>query len=344
MASPVLNDDSLRLRGGSLVNDRWSFQSGSIVVVQAACPQSGESNYQVSLLIDWGDGLNATEREVTVGHRIQFEHVFEEPGDYSISLQAVNSSGLRSASKSVPIRIEPIKARQRNLSKWRGLALPVATLGTAIEAVQSVFPATDYRLAAGAITGERRLVIVVVGDASDLLEAEYVLTQPGRLISSGRVLAVNGSILTVDTDLVDDYDPQRAVLEVVRRPLSSRVRDVINSAGPGLFLVSTDEALVRGSFIMNLATRRGERLMLPEFGSNLHEIPFEQNDVVSRRLLMLETADPVQQWEPRAEIKSLEIKSQDDVLSADLTYAYAGDSTEVAFSAQIPLALGGASE
>lgn len=55
-----------------------------------------------------------------------------------------------------------------------------------------------------------------------------------------------------------------------------------------------------------LATRPGERFFLPEFGSRLHELVFQQNDVVLKALARQYIVDAIKRWEKRVRITNVE--------------------------------------
>lgn len=54
-----------------------------------------------------------------------------------------------------------------------------------------------------------------------------------------------------------------------------------------------------------LSTRPGERIYIPEFGSKLPDLVFEQNDSVLHNLLAFHTADALRRWELRIDIKTV---------------------------------------
>lgn len=56
-----------------------------------------------------------------------------------------------------------------------------------------------------------------------------------------------------------------------------------------------------------LATRTGERMFIPEFGSRLPDLVFEQNDEVLHNLLSFHTAEALRRWENRIEITTITI-------------------------------------
>ncbi|MDR0350663.1 MAG: GPW/gp25 family protein [Coriobacteriales bacterium] len=55
-----------------------------------------------------------------------------------------------------------------------------------------------------------------------------------------------------------------------------------------------------------LSTRRGERVMRPDFGSSLHEYVFEPADLNTATLIKKATTDAISQWEPR--VKDLRVE------------------------------------
>ncbi len=81
--------------------------------------------------------------------------------------------------------------------------------------------------------------------------------------------------------------------------------------GPGFPLVKgvygypqTKEGidLIKDSIRQILTTRKGERVMLRNFGSNLHKLIFEPNDELLEELVRIEVEEAIKEWEPRVEI------------------------------------------
>lgn len=67
----------------------------------------------------------------------------------------------------------------------------------------------------------------------------------------------------------------------------------------GRFVMCSDEEDIRQSIYIILLTRKKERAMLPDFGSNLHDYVFELPDAASMALLRSEVISSLIQWEPR---------------------------------------------
>ena len=81
-----------------------------------------------------------------------------------------------------------------------------------------------------------------------------------------------------------------------------------------------------------LSTRPGERFFLPEFGSRLPELVFQQNDVVFRALARQYIVDAIKRWEKRVVIEGVEFS--DDTLVTDrnmalIKLAYSSIRTQV---------------
>ena len=337
MSAPQISDD-VRVRNGKLTRGRFEVPYNDPVSIAVRCSSSGTTSQTVKLHISWGDDVTVVET-VFVGQLAQFEHVYEMVGDYNISVVAVNSEGTRSVQpKTAAIRVPIVDFRKKELYRWRGLALPRTTLGIAVQTVEDTYPPVSYTLAVSSREGDFE-TFLNVATVAGLQEAEYTISQPGRVFSSGRIVAVEANKLTLDTALNDDYDANVAELEITSRAMSSsRITSVRTKDHDWLFKASTDEDLVKSSFILNLAVRKGERVMLPEFGSNLHLIPFEQNDITTRQLLQLESVDPITTWEPRAEIIAPVVKSlADNEVEINFLYRYAGGSKDSTFTALIPL-------
>ena len=67
----------------------------------------------------------------------------------------------------------------------------------------------------------------------------------------------------------------------------------------GLFNVDTDIKLIEGNIIQILGTRKGERVMLPDFGSKILDFIFEPLDHITCALLRIEIIDAIKKWETR---------------------------------------------
>ena len=67
----------------------------------------------------------------------------------------------------------------------------------------------------------------------------------------------------------------------------------------GLFSVDSDIKLIEGNIIQILGTRKGERVMLPLFGSRILDFIHEPLDHITCALLRFELINAIKMWEPR---------------------------------------------
>lgn len=65
---------------------------------------------------------------------------------------------------------------------------------------------------------------------------------------------------------------------------------------------------IREGMRVVLATALGERIMLPQFGTDLRERLFEPNTVATRRLIQKRIESALQRWEPRVAVESIAVE------------------------------------
>jgi phage baseplate assembly protein W len=106
----------------------------------------------------------------------------------------------------------------------------------------------------------------------------------------------------------------------------------------GYFETRTDEELIEGNILQILGTRRGERVMLPLFGSKIRELIHEPLDSITLQLMKVEVVDAIKMWEPRVVLKTAELRGypQNFQVVAYLHYLLkASDSGERVFAVNI---------
>ena len=72
------------------------------------------------------------------------------------------------------------------------------------------------------------------------------------------------------------------------------------------------EEKIEDSMYSILSTRIGERFFLPEYGSNLHLVLFEPNDMIAADLIDMYIRDALAKWEKRIEVVDIEIREIED--------------------------------
>jgi phage baseplate assembly protein W len=106
------------------------------------------------------------------------------------------------------------------------------------------------------------------------------------------------------------------------------------------FIEFTDDiqTLVKCSIHQILGTKIGERVMLPEFGSRLHELQFEPIDDVTIALARVYTIEAIEKWEPRAELNDVDIIVNPDQNRVEIygSYVIANRNITDAFAVAFP--------
>ena len=101
--------------------------------------------------------------------------------------------------------------------------------------------------------------------------------------------------------------------------------DLNNEANPDKTLLTNERAVFQA--IENLLlTSLGERLFLPEFGSRLHELPFEPVDEMTAFEIENYIVEAIRRWEPRVDLISTKITPypDDNAYVVELTFTIRG--------------------
>lgn len=79
---------------------------------------------------------------------------------------------------------------------------------------------------------------------------------------------------------------------------------------------------LRTNIINVLSTRRGERIMKPDFGSDLYKIIFEQNSQRTERLVEDEVERVIERWVPQVNLTNISINQvkNGNVLLLDVNF------------------------
>lgn len=100
----------------------------------------------------------------------------------------------------------------------------------------------------------------------------------------------------------------------------------------------SDEDALRTSIQMILFTRVGERVMLRDFGSNLHQKPFDPNDLFLRNEIVQEVQDAIAKWDDRIGIETIDIIQQEHDFIFTISFYNAKDPLRT--TAQFTVTLG----
>jgi hypothetical protein len=98
------------------------------------------------------------------------------------------------------------------------------------------------------------------------------------------------------------------------------IKQPIDKGRNGFFTPCYGKETIRNSIITILLTRLGERVYMPEFGSKLYELVFEQTDHVFQILAREYVFEALARWEPRIEILALITTFQEHTSRITLQY------------------------
>jgi phage baseplate assembly protein W len=80
----------------------------------------------------------------------------------------------------------------------------------------------------------------------------------------------------------------------------------------GYWYSQTGSSQIKSDLLCLLLTNPGERVMIPDFGTPLKKLLFEQNDVVLRNEVKRVISSAIKKWEPRIVVQNIEVSSQID--------------------------------
>jgi phage baseplate assembly protein W len=73
-------------------------------------------------------------------------------------------------------------------------------------------------------------------------------------------------------------------------------------------VLAADEANIRESIWIILATAHGERVMRPDFGCGLHDLVFALNDAATTGSVQQTVHDALVRWEPRIDVLDVDVE------------------------------------
>lgn len=91
----------------------------------------------------------------------------------------------------------------------------------------------------------------------------------------------------------------------------------------------TDKEILKASILFIVMTAKGERVMLPEFGTDIQKKVFDQNDATLQSAIENEISQAVALWDPRIEIISIETIRKENEISCKILYKDKRDQESV---------------
>jgi len=90
-----------------------------------------------------------------------------------------------------------------------------------------------------------------------------------------------------------------------------------------------DQDVLKSSILFIITTRRGERVMMPSFGSGLMERVFEQGDSVLVSNLEADIMEAVARWDDRIDLVKMNVELDGNLVSCKVIWKNAKDPLDV---------------
>ena len=90
----------------------------------------------------------------------------------------------------------------------------------------------------------------------------------------------------------------------------------------GLFAEASNEELIDGNIMQILGTRKGERVMLPRFGTRIWEYIHEPLDGPTKLFLKTEITEALEEWEDRIKLRGISFSTGEDAGLLKIRIAY----------------------
>lgn len=99
---------------------------------------------------------------------------------------------------------------------------------------------------------------------------------------------------------------------------------------------ATDNELIRQSLVQIVSTTKGERVMRPDFGTNIINYIFDNNDDLLAELIRSDVFSAVGRYESRVILTDVQVVRSDETVDVTLQYVVtftgAADSVGVSYS------------
>ncbi|MDR2523399.1 MAG: GPW/gp25 family protein [Synergistaceae bacterium] len=105
----------------------------------------------------------------------------------------------------------------------------------------------------------------------------------------------------------------------------------------GFFDDAENDGLIRGNIMQIIGTRKGERVMLPLFGTRVWEYIHEPLDAATIQFLRMELISAITEWEPRAILRDVIMREmrERNILKARILYSTAQSDERQTFDLAI---------
>lgn len=101
------------------------------------------------------------------------------------------------------------------------------------------------------------------------------------------------------------------------------------------FNLDSDLAILESSVKMLLLTSKGDRLMLPNYGTNIRRVLFDMNLKSTESILREEIIAAFAQWEPRVELAGMEVESDPNGRRVSMSLSLVSKLSRQAFQTSV---------
>lgn len=103
---------------------------------------------------------------------------------------------------------------------------------------------------------------------------------------------------------------------------------------------SIDNDLIKQSLLQVLTTAKGERVMRPDFGSNVYAYVFENNDLILQETLRADVMSAIAKYETRVIVQGVDVERQDESVVITVGYVIVATKQTDEIRIEIPTAEG----
>jgi len=180
---------------------------------------------------------------------------------------------------------------------------------------RAVYAVVDWNDGSFPTVYERQAQPIHFTDSKFLKNGTYRISINGR---NYRTPQYDSTLLTIDLTILPNYTIPNPPFYIYG-PILPRDTGHPNK-NEWLFDIDSDIKILESSVKMLLKTKKGERVMEPQYGTGLQSLLFENDPATVIGLATQEVSTAIARWEPRVKLLALNAKNNGDrSVSLDLT-------------------------
>ena len=172
---------------------------------------------------------------------------------------------------------------------------------------QAVYALLDWNDGSALVEYQRQTQPIHINDSKFLRNGQYNITVIGRNYATPRYDSVT---FTISLTILQNYTIPNPPFYIYG-PILPRDTGHPNR-NEWLFDIDSDLKILESSVKMLLKTKRGERVMQPQYGTNLQQLLFENDPKTVIGLATQEVTSSLSQWEPRVQLIALDATNNGD--------------------------------